>query len=114
MEVHTEFLAAGDLSDFHFSYDSRLLINESTESNRFVSNILRGHQTLHYIGMQDANCPWPGIFSFVRSPFDPFQAEFIEAPDVSWLTKDVATTLGDQPALVKRIVDTWVANRPWF
>ncbi|KAJ6506610.1 hypothetical protein C8R45DRAFT_1208667 [Mycena sanguinolenta] len=34
-----------------------------------------------YIGAQDANCAWPGVFSFVA---------FLAAPDVPWPSADVA------------------------
>ncbi|KAJ7685955.1 alpha/beta-hydrolase [Mycena rosella] len=122
MEVNAEFLGAGDLIQPHHLLYSPLLAS--------------GIRLLHYIGMQDANCPWPGIFSFLKLLETPFQGEFVSAPDVPWPTKDVATvravgpgagnmtfilvaeaghfTVGDQPALAKKIVETWVANLPWF
>ncbi|KAJ7493836.1 alpha/beta-hydrolase [Mycena latifolia] len=122
MEVNAEFFAAGDLIQPHHLLYPPLLS--------------AGIRLLHYIGKQDANCPWPGIFSFLKLLHTPFQQEFIDAPDVPWPTEDVATvraigpgagnmtfilvteaghfTVGDQPALAKTIVETWVANRPWF
>lgn len=65
----------------------------------------------------------------------PFQQAFLDAPDVPWPTKDIATVRAigpgagnltwlliseaghlvtmDQPALVKNIVEHWVENRPF-
>lgn len=67
--------------------------------------------SLDYIGAQDANCPWPGILSFVsisslvHERYDsseamisqlkllrtPFQDEFLTAKDAPWPTSDIAT-----------------------
>ncbi|KAJ7915314.1 alpha/beta-hydrolase [Mycena leptocephala] len=90
----------------------------------------------YYIGAQDANCPWPGIWSFLKLLETPFQQEFLAAPDVPWPSEDVATmrtvgggagkmayilvqeaghfTVKDQPALAKKIVEHWVADKPFF
>ncbi|KAJ7092314.1 alpha/beta-hydrolase [Mycena belliarum] len=121
-EVNAEFLAAGDLIQAHHLMYPPLLA--------------AGIRLLHYIGMQDSNCPWPGIFSFLKLLETPFQDEFIAVEDRPWPTTDVGTvraagpgagnmtmillaeaghfTVGDQPALAKRIVETWIANRAWF
>ncbi|KAJ6614245.1 alpha/beta-hydrolase [Mycena sp. CBHHK59/15] len=122
MEVNQEFLAAGDLMQAHHLLYPPLLS--------------AGIRVLHYIGAQDANCPWPGIFSSLKLLQTPFQQEFNNAPDVPWPSADIATvrTVGagagsmayillaeaghfvvkDQPALAKRIVEHWVANRPFL
>ncbi|KAJ7748278.1 alpha/beta-hydrolase [Mycena maculata] len=122
MDVNAEFLGAGDLIQPHHLLYPPLLAS--------------GIRLLHYIGKQDANCPWPGIFSFLKLLETPFQQDFLTTPDVLWPTADVATvravgpgagnftlilvaeaghfTVADQPALAKSIVENWVANRPWF
>ncbi|KAJ7730162.1 alpha/beta-hydrolase [Mycena metata] len=97
-----------------------------------------GIRLLHYVGTEDANCAWPGVFSFLKLLSTPFQQAFLTAPDVPWPngTKDVATvrtvgegagnmafilvreaghfTVKDQPALAKKIVEHWIANEPFF
>ncbi|KAJ7152719.1 alpha/beta-hydrolase [Mycena crocata] len=121
MEVNAEFRAAGDfIQPHHLMY---------------LPLLAAGIRILHYVGAQDANCPWPGILSFLKLLQTPFQQEFLDAPDVSWGGKNVATvrvagpgagnmtfillaeaghfTVGDQPRLAKLIVETWVANKPW-
>ncbi|KAF7343942.1 hypothetical protein MVEN_01683000 [Mycena venus] len=122
MDVNAAFAAEGDLLRPHHLMYPPLL---ST-----------GIRLLHYIGAQDANCAWPGVFSFLKLLKTPFQADFLAAPDVPWPTKDVATvrtvgggagsmayilvqeaghfTVKDQPALAKKIVEHWIANKPFF
>ncbi|KAF8320084.1 alpha/beta-hydrolase [Clavulina sp. PMI_390] len=39
---------------------------------------------LHYIGLQDANCAWPGVLAGLKLIRSPFQAEFIVGADVPW------------------------------
>ncbi|KAJ7622422.1 alpha/beta-hydrolase [Roridomyces roridus] len=98
-----------------------------------------GIRVLHYIGKQDANCPWLGTLSFLKLLNTPIQQSFLNAPDVPWpanIHEDVGTaravgpgagnltlvllegaghfTVADQPALAQKIVETWVANEPWF
>ncbi|KAJ7336949.1 alpha/beta-hydrolase [Mycena albidolilacea] len=95
-----------------------------------------GIRLLHYVGAQDANCAWPGVFSFLKLLQTPFQKEFLTTPDVPWPSEDVATiravghgagnftyilvkeaghfTVKDQPALAKKIVEHWIANEPFF
>ncbi|KAJ7741393.1 Alpha/Beta hydrolase protein [Mycena metata] len=94
-----------------------------------------GIRLLHYVGAQDANCAWPGVFSFLKLLPSLFQDEFLRTPDVPWQTAGDATVrvVGegagnmtyiliaqaghfvsrDQPALVKSIVDHWVPNTPF-
>ncbi|KAJ7017885.1 Alpha/Beta hydrolase protein [Mycena alexandri] len=50
-----------------------------------------GIRLLHYVGAQDANCAWPGVFSFLKLLPSPFQDEFLRTPDVSWPTAEDAT-----------------------
>ncbi|KAJ6554249.1 Alpha/Beta hydrolase protein [Mycena capillaripes] len=122
LPVHMEFLFEGDLLRPHHLLYPPLLS--------------AGIRLLHYIGAQDANCAWPGIFSFLKLLETPFQQEFLAGPDVPWPSEDVATvrtvgsgagnmayilvkeaghfTVKDQPALAKRIVEHWVANEPFF
>ncbi|KAJ7087821.1 Alpha/Beta hydrolase protein [Mycena epipterygia] len=100
--------------------------------------LTKGIRVLHYIGAQDGNCAWPGIFSFLKALKTPFQREFINAPDLPWPTpdSDAATVRAvgagagnmtyilvagaghfvtqDQPALTKDITERWINNRPWF
>ncbi|KZO96870.1 alpha/beta-hydrolase [Calocera viscosa TUFC12733] len=92
-----------------------------------------GIRVLHYVGYQDANCAWPGIFAFLKLLQSPFQERFLNTPDIPWPTEDVATvrTVGkgagnftyilvkqaghfvekNQPALVKTIVEHWIENK---
>ncbi|KAJ7115143.1 hypothetical protein C8R43DRAFT_1138271 [Mycena crocata] len=83
-----------------------------------------GIRILHYVGAQDANCPWPGILSFLKLLQTPFQQAFLDA---SWAEKMSQQWLETGPsscslrrdilpseALAKLIVETWVANKPWF
>ncbi|KAJ6529087.1 alpha/beta-hydrolase [Mycena vulgaris] len=122
MDVNAEFTAEGDIIHPHHLMYPPLLA--------------AGIRLLHYIGAQDANCAWPGIFSFLKLLETPFQKEFLDAPDVPWPSNDVATvrtvgggagnmayilvqeaghfTVKDQPALAKKIVEHWVANRSFF
>ncbi|KAJ7738412.1 alpha/beta-hydrolase [Mycena metata] len=94
-----------------------------------------GIRLLHYVGAQDANCAWPGVFSFLKLLPSPFQDEFLRTPDVPWPKEEDATVrvvgegagnmtyilvaqgghfvARDQPALVKSIVDHWVPNAPF-
>ncbi|KAF7290070.1 hypothetical protein HMN09_01312100 [Mycena chlorophos] len=96
-----------------------------------------GIRLLHYVGAQDANCAWPGVFSFVKLIQSPFQDRFLAQADLPWPTASSNTTARvvgpgagnftwilidgaghfvakDQPALVKKIVETWVPNVPFF
>ncbi|KAJ7709684.1 Alpha/Beta hydrolase protein [Mycena rosella] len=97
-----------------------------------------GIRVLHYIGAQDGNCAWPGVFSFLTRLRTPFQREFLGAPDVPWPTadSDAATVRAvgagagnmtymlisgsghfpqqEQSALVKDITERWIENRAWF
>ncbi|KAF8320085.1 alpha/beta-hydrolase [Clavulina sp. PMI_390] len=43
-----------------------------------------GIRLLHYIGIQDANCAWPGTLAFLKLIRSPFQADFIAGADVPW------------------------------
>ncbi|KAJ7107556.1 alpha/beta-hydrolase [Mycena epipterygia] len=119
MDVNAEFVAAGDIIQQHHLLYPPLLTT--------------GIRLLHYVGAQDANCAWPGVFSFLKLLRTPFQTEFISASDLPWPSKDVATvrsvgkgagnmtyvllreaghfTVKDQPALIKTLVDKWVANQ---
>ncbi|KAJ7153077.1 alpha/beta-hydrolase [Mycena crocata] len=121
-EVNAEFEAEADIFRPHHLMYGPLLA--------------AGIRVLHYIGAQDANCAWPGIFSFLKLLESPFQEAFLAAPDVPWPSADVAPvrtvgegagnmayirvaeaghfTVKDQPALAKKIVEHWVANRPFF
>ncbi|KAJ7777897.1 alpha/beta-hydrolase [Mycena maculata] len=94
-----------------------------------------GIRLMHYVGAQDANCAWPGVLSFLRLIRSPFQEEFLRTADVPWPTAEDATVrvvgegagnmtyilvhqgghfvAGDQPKLVKSIVDHWVQNVPF-
>ncbi|KAI0313693.1 Alpha/Beta hydrolase protein [Amylostereum chailletii] len=119
MDVNQEFYHNGDLIRPH---------------TRLYEPLLRdGIRLLHYVGAQDANCAWPGIFSALKRIQSPFQEEFITASDVPWPTKDVATVrsvgpgagnftfillgeaghfvVNDQRTLVKKIVERWIENR---
>ncbi|KAF8206790.1 Alpha/Beta hydrolase protein [Mycena galopus ATCC 62051] len=122
MDVNTAFFAEGDiLRPHHLLYPPLLSA---------------GIRLLHYIGAQDANCAWPGVFSFLKLLESPFQQDFLIAPDIQWPSADVATvrtvgsgagnmayilvkeaghfTVKDQPALAKKILEHWVANEPFF
>lgn len=94
-----------------------------------------GIRLLHFVGKLDANCGWPGIFSFLKLIKSPYQEAFIAAKDVPWPSEDIATVraigpgagnftlvlmaeaghlvVDDQPMLVKNIVEHWVDNRPY-
>ncbi|KAJ7822954.1 alpha/beta-hydrolase [Mycena leptocephala] len=122
LDVNAEFYTEGDLLRPHHLLYPPLLA--------------AGIRLLHYIGAQDANCPWPGIWSFLKLLETPFQQEFLAAPDVPWPSEAVATvrtvgggagkmayilvqeaghfTVKDQPALAKKIVEHWVADKPFF
>ncbi|KAF7313009.1 hypothetical protein MKEN_00985800 [Mycena kentingensis (nom. inval.)] len=126
LEVNAEFAAEADIFRPHHLLYTELLA--------------AGIRVLHYIGAQDANCALPGVLSFLNLLPSPYQSAFRSAPDLPWaLDSDggVATvravgdaaagnmvyirvdgaghfTVKDQPALAKRIVETWVANEPWF
>ncbi|KAJ7661970.1 alpha/beta-hydrolase [Mycena polygramma] len=122
LEVNAEFSSEGDIIRPHYLMYPPLLA--------------AGIRVLHYIGAQDANCAWPGIWSFLKLLQTPFQEEFLAASDVPWPTEDVATvrtvgdgagsmayilvkeaghfTVKDQPALAKKLVEHWVANEPFF
>ncbi|KAJ7165846.1 alpha/beta-hydrolase [Mycena filopes] len=121
LDLWNEFIAAGDFVQQH-----HLL---------FPPLLAAGIRVLHYVGAQDANCAWPGIFSFLKLIESPFQAEFISAPDLPWPSDGVATVrsvgtgagnmtyilireaghfvVHDQPALVKIIAERWIANEPF-
>ncbi|KAJ7668124.1 Alpha/Beta hydrolase protein [Mycena rosella] len=95
-----------------------------------------GIRLLHYVGVQDANCAWSGVISFLKLLQSPFQDEFLRAPDVPWPTAEDATVrvvgegagnmtyilvaqgghfvARDQPRLVKSIVEHWVENMPFI
>ncbi|KAJ7086820.1 Alpha/Beta hydrolase protein [Mycena belliarum] len=117
MEVNAEFAAAGDMVQRHDLLYPPLLA--------------AGIRVLHYVGAQDANCAWPGVFSFLKLLPTPFQSEFVSAPDVPWPEKGIATVrsvgsgagdmtyillqgAGHFPALAKAIVEKWVANEPFL
>ncbi|KAJ7174399.1 alpha/beta-hydrolase [Mycena filopes] len=121
-DLWNEFIAAGDFVQQH-----HLL---------FPPLLAAGIRVLHYVGAQDANCAWPGIFSFLKLIESPFQAEFISAPDLPWPSEDIATVrsvgtgagnmtyilireaghfvVHDQPALVKLVAERWIANEPFL
>ncbi|KAJ7653982.1 alpha/beta-hydrolase [Mycena polygramma] len=122
MDVNAEFIAAGDFMQKHHLLYPPLLD--------------AGIRLLHYVGAQDANCAWPGIFSFLKLLETPFQKAFLSAPDLPWPSPDIATVrsvgagagnmayillreaghfvLNDQPAFAKIIVEKWVANVPFL
>ncbi|KAJ7153293.1 alpha/beta-hydrolase [Mycena filopes] len=130
LQVNAEFHAAGDLIQPH-----HLLYPPLIDS---------GIRLLHYIGAQDANCPWPGVLSFLKLLETGFQADFLAAADLPWSptpSNDTDTDTGvtvrsvgpgagnmafillqgaghfvvkDQPAQAKSIVEHWMANRPFF
>ncbi|KZT57241.1 alpha/beta-hydrolase [Calocera cornea HHB12733] len=99
----------------------------------YIPLLEAGIRVLHYVGFQDANCAWPGIFAFLKLLQSPFQEQFLNTPDIPWPTEDVATvrSVGDgagnftyilvkqaghfveknQPALVKTIVEHWIENK---
>ncbi|KAF9002263.1 alpha/beta-hydrolase [Cyathus striatus] len=124
-DVAKEFLAYGDMIQQHHLLYPPLLRD--------------GIRLLHFIGADDANCAWPGVLSFLKLLQSPFQEEFLNAQDIPWPLVDEAegTTarvvgsgagnmtyilinnaghfvVSDQSALVKRIVDTWIPNKPFF
>ncbi|KAJ7256414.1 alpha/beta-hydrolase [Mycena rebaudengoi] len=121
-EVYAMFVAAGDIIQQHHLLYPPLLAG--------------GIRLLHYVGAQDANCAWPGVFSFLKLLQTPFQSEFISAPDLPWPAEGIATVrsvgwgagnmsyilmhnaghfvVKDQPELVKTIVEKWVANQPFL
>ncbi|EJD46883.1 alpha/beta-hydrolase [Auricularia subglabra TFB-10046 SS5] len=120
--VYLDFRRSGDLVQQPYLMYEKLLED--------------GIRVMHYLGMLDCNCGWPGTLSFLNLLHSPFQNDFLAAPDVPWPTKEIATVRAigegagnftlvfmaeaghmvtrDQPALVKRIVEHWVANKPWF
>ncbi|KAF7302092.1 hypothetical protein MIND_00775900 [Mycena indigotica] len=122
MQVNAEFHEAGDLIQQH-----HLL---------YPPLIAAGIRLLHYIGMQDANCPWPGTVSFLNLLPTTFRDEFNTAPELPWPSEEAGTvrsaglgagnvtlillreaghfTVKDQPALAKTIVEHWVANEPFL
>ncbi|KAF7373929.1 hypothetical protein MSAN_00605300 [Mycena sanguinolenta] len=124
LDVNRAFSAEGDLMRPHHLLYPPLLS--------------AGIRLLHYVGAQDANCAWPGVFSFLKLLQTPFQAAFLAAPDVPWPSEDVATvrtvgngsgagsmayilvkeaghfTVKDQPALAKKIVEHWIADEAFF
>ncbi|TFK38819.1 alpha/beta-hydrolase [Crucibulum laeve] len=95
-----------------------------------------GIRLLHYVGAQDANCAWPGVFSFLKSLRSPYQKQFLETPDLPSpslpnvtfrvvgggagnMTFALVADAGhfvvkDQPVLVKSIVEHWVFNQSFF
>ncbi|KAK0459272.1 alpha/beta-hydrolase [Desarmillaria tabescens] len=94
-----------------------------------------GIRALHWIGARDANCPWPGVLSFLKLLRTPFQQEFLAALDLSWSDGEATVraigagagnmtyillaeaghfVVKDQPALAKKIVEGWIENKPWF
>ncbi|KAF8877885.1 alpha/beta-hydrolase [Infundibulicybe gibba] len=98
--------------------------------------LANGVRLLHYVGARDANCAWPGVFSFLKLLRTPFQESFNNAQDVPWPSKDIATVravgegagnmtfillaeaghfvVKDQTALAKTVVEHWVMNRPFI
>ncbi|KAI0046139.1 alpha/beta-hydrolase [Auriscalpium vulgare] len=104
------------------------------QHHRLYEPLVRdGIRLMHYVGAQDANCDWMGVFSFLKLLNTPFHEEFMSAPDVPWPAKENATVrvtgagagnftfvliteaghlvTHDQPALVKSIVEHWVENK---
>ncbi|KAJ4472249.1 alpha/beta-hydrolase [Lentinula aciculospora] len=96
-----------------------------------------GIRLLHYVGAQDANCPWPGVLSFLKLIRRPFQQSFIDIKEIPWPTvhkeqgyvRQVGDGAGnmtfvliegaghfsvhDQPAIVKSIIEHWIENQPF-
>ncbi|KAK0226488.1 alpha/beta-hydrolase [Armillaria fumosa] len=120
-DVHSDFEANADIWHRHY-----LLYEPLLQS---------GIRVLHWIGTRDANCPWPGVLSFLKLLRTPFQQEFLAAPDLPWsggeatvraigagagnMTYVLLAEAGhfvvkDQPALAKKIVERWIKNKPWF
>ncbi|KAJ7224934.1 alpha/beta-hydrolase [Mycena haematopus] len=121
MDINTEFHAAGDAIQPH-----HLL---------YVPLLEAGVRVLHYIGAQDANCAWLGVFSFLKLLPTTFQKQFLSAPDVPWpainatvrsvgkgagnmtfilLAEAGHFVVGDQPVLAKLITEKWIANQPFL
>ncbi|KAF9006047.1 Alpha/Beta hydrolase protein [Cyathus striatus] len=124
-KVLKDFTAYGDAMQPHHLLYSPLLRD--------------GIRLLHYIGADDANCPWPGNLSFLKLLHSPYQTEFLNAKDMPWPSAEEAngTTarivgsgagkmtyilvnnaghfiVRDQSALVKKIVDIWIPDKPFF
>ncbi|KAF8581123.1 alpha/beta-hydrolase [Ramaria rubella] len=119
--VQDEFMGTGDLIQQSYLLYEPLLKD--------------GVQILHYIGAQDANCGWPGVFSFLKLLPSPYQHRFINAQDLPWPSSAEATVrvvgegagdmtyilvadaghfvAWDQPRLAKKIVEHWIDNRPF-
>ncbi|KAI0784641.1 alpha/beta-hydrolase [Abortiporus biennis] len=94
-----------------------------------------GARLLHFVGFLDANCAWPGVFSFLKLIKSPFQEGFISAEDIPWPIEDVATVrvagsgagnmtyilvhnaghfvILDQPEVSKKIAQRWIMNHPF-
>nr|GAT51131.1 predicted protein [Mycena chlorophos] len=104
-KVAEEFGAQGDIFRQHHELYTPLLE--------------AGIRVLHYTGLQDANCAWPGIESFLTY-FNRLTKRLSVPPLTSRNFAHVRVegaghfTVKDQPALAKRIVETWVADEPWF
>ncbi|KIJ29216.1 hypothetical protein M422DRAFT_37026 [Sphaerobolus stellatus SS14] len=123
-KVGEEFFSAGDLIQPHYLMFPPLLKD--------------GIRLLHYIGADDGNCGWPGVFSSLKLLQSPFQRDFLNAEDLVWLDTQVPNTtvrsvgkgagdftyilipkaghfvVRDQPALVKSVVEHWVQNKPFI
>ncbi|KAK0454383.1 Alpha/Beta hydrolase protein [Armillaria borealis] len=67
-DVHSDFEANAEIWNRHY-----LLYEPLLQS---------GIRVLHWIGARDANCPWPGVLSFLKLLRTPFQQEFIASPDL--------------------------------
>ncbi|KAF9006048.1 Alpha/Beta hydrolase protein [Cyathus striatus] len=75
-DVFKDFAAYGDMIQPH---------------HRLYTPLLRdGIRLLHYIGADDANCPWPGNLSFLKLLESPYQEEFLKAQDIPWPSAEEA------------------------
>lgn len=121
LNVTIEFMSTGDLAGQPYLLYEPLLKD--------------GIRLLHFIGKLDANCGWPGVYSFLKLIKSQYQEAFIAAKDVPWPSEDIATVraigpgagnftmvymaeaghlvIGDQPALAKKIIEHWVDNVPY-
>lgn len=119
-QVHEEFVAEGDMVQQAYLLYEPLLA--------------AGYRLLHYIGKLDANCAWPGVLSMLRLIRSQYQSTFLNAPDLRWRGEDATVravgpgagsftyvlldnaghhVTGDQPELVKKILNHWVKNVPF-
>lgn len=123
IDIFADFWAYGDLMQPHHEL--------------FIPLINDGIRVLHYIGAQDANCPWPGTLSTLKQLQSPYQDAFLSTQDVLWdsglnqtvTIRQVGKGAGDftyilidqvghfvthdQPKLARTIADHWIRNIPF-